>query len=57
MSNTDKSQNSSGKRETAKFQELSEWDKILLDSMDNGCKDLHEIVIREREKRKEQQEK
>ena len=60
MSSTDKSQTSSGKQGTAKFRELSEWDKILLDGIDNDGK----WFIHFREQRKlakkqaeEQQEK
>ena len=57
MNEKTKSQSSSGKQGIKNLQELSEWDKILLDGMDNDCKDLHEIIANERAKRKENQEK
>ena len=49
-------QGTSGKRKTTKLP-VSEWSQNLLDDMDNGCKDLYEIIANERAKRKEKQER
>ena len=47
-------QETSGKQKTTKLP-VSEWSQNLLYDMDNGCKDLHEIIANERAKRKEKQ--
>ena len=49
-------QETSGKQKTTKLP-VSEWSQNLLDDMDNGCKDLHEIIANEQAKRKEKQER